>query len=87
MRSKEFWRDAGERALKTFFQTLLPALLTVSIAKPDWKYLGGAVLFAAWTAGMSVLTSIGSTLRGDPASPSLVLPPAPPTRRGPTGLG
>jgi hypothetical protein len=86
MGSNAFWRDAGERALKTFLQTLLPALLLVSIVDPDWKYLGGAVLFALQAAVLSVLTSITSTLRGDPASPSLVLP-APPARRGPTGLG
>lgn len=88
MGSSAFWRDAAERALKTFLQTLLPALLLVSIIDPDWKYLGGAVAVAVQAALLSVLTSITSTLRGDPASASLVLPPpAPPARRGPTGLG
>lgn len=87
MWTRDFWRAAGERALKTFIQTLLPALALVSIAAPDWRFLGGAVLVAVQAAVLSVLTSLASTLRGDPASPSLIRP-ADPGRHGyPTGLG
>lgn len=85
--SKTFWRATGERALKTFLQTLLPALLLVSLVEPDWRYLGGAVVFAVQAAVLSVLTSIASTLQGDPESPSLIKAP-PIGRHGiPTGLG
>lgn len=77
MWSKSFWKATAERALKTFLQTLLPALALVTIAAPDWRYLSGAVLVAVQAAALSVLTSIASTLRGDPESPSLVLPPPP----------
>lgn len=80
MGSKAFWKATAERAAKTFIQTLLPALALVSIAAPDWKYLGAAALVAVQAAVLSVLTSIGSTLRGDPESPSLVLP-GPPSGR------
>ncbi|MFD3426131.1 holin [Nocardia fluminea] len=87
MRSKEFWQAAGERALKTFIQTLLPALAAVMLAAPDWKFIGGAVLVAVQAALLSVLSSVASTLHGDPESPSLVKAP-PIGRHGlPTGLG
>lgn len=87
MRSKQFWQATFERALKTFIQTLLPALLLVSLAAPDWKYLGGALLLAIQAAILSVLSSVASTLHGDPESPSLVKAP-PIGRHGlPTGLG
>lgn len=87
MPSKQFWQATAERSLKTFLQTLLPALLLVSLVDPDWKYLGGAVVFAVQAALLSALTSLASTLRGDPDSPSLVKAP-PIGRHGiPTRLG
>lgn len=87
MGSKQFWQAVAERALKTFLQTLLPALGAVMIAAPDWKYLAGAVLVAVQAALLSVLSSVASTLKGDPESPSLVKAP-PVGRHGiPTGLG
>lgn len=87
MRSKQFWQATGERALKTFIQTLLPALGAVMLAAPDWKFLAGAVLVAVQAAVLSVLSSVASTLQGDPESPSLVKAP-PIGRHGlPTHLG
>jgi hypothetical protein len=55
-----FWKGAGERALKSFCQGLVTALVvggTVDLAHTDWK----AVLFIA--GGMAVasfLTSVGN---------------------------
>jgi hypothetical protein len=65
-----FWRAAGERAVKTFAQSLA-ALLGAG---------GLGLLDVAWTASLStaglaallsLLTSVGSTAVGEPGSPSL----------------
>lgn len=59
MFSKVFWRDAAERAIKTFAQTL--AALLSATATPllafDWPVLLGV---AATAALLSLLTSVGS---------------------------
>lgn len=68
-----FWQLAGERAIKTFAQSLV-AIFSAA---------GVGLLTASWTtalstAGMatllSVLTSIASTQVGSPNSPSLLSP-------------
>lgn len=73
MWTAKFWKQVAERATKTAAQAVLLF----------WG--GGDVLFNAWdldwlttakiAAGgfvLSVLTSLGSVLRGDPESPSLI---------------
>lgn len=88
MWSRAFWQAAGERAAKTAIQTALPGLAMVTVLDPDWKYLGLVASLSVQAAGLSLLTSIASTLRGDPESPSLVLPPPPSGRHAhPTELG
>jgi hypothetical protein len=55
-----FWKGAGERALKSFCQGLVTALVvggTVDIAGADWKLV---VLTAAGMAVASFLTSVGN---------------------------
>lgn len=70
MRSKQFWLDLAERALKTFAQTLV-AVLTVGVPiwEIDWAEGTG---IAATAAVISALTSIGSAGKGDPETASLV---------------
>ncbi|WP_229434734.1 holin [Nocardia farcinica] len=92
MLSKQFWRGAAERAVKTFAQTLLALLSAVSVGALTgggipWQFVVGAVGASAWAAALSLLSSVASTTVGDPESPSL-LRPEPPARHGlPTDLG
>lgn len=70
MRTKAFWIDTAERAVKTFAQALL-AVLVVGV--PVWEIDWLAALGIALTATiMSVLTSIASGATGDPATASVV---------------
>lgn len=74
MWTTSFWRNAGERALKTFAQAEL-ALLTgdgLGIVDVDW---GNALSVAALAALASVLTSIVSAPFGPAGSPSVVEDP------------
>lgn len=70
MWTASFWKDAGERAIKTFAQALL-ATMTVgtSIVEIDWAQGAG---IAATAAAMSILTSIGSAGVGDKGTAGLV---------------
>ena len=66
-----FWRDAGERALKTFAQTFLGILAVsgVTVLNLDWT----ESLAIAGTATLgSVLTSIVSAKAGGTETASLV---------------
>lgn len=74
MWSSQYWKATSERAIKTFVQTLIPAVSLTMLTQPDWGDISSAVGLSAIAAGMSVLTSMASTLRGDPESPSLITP-------------
>jgi hypothetical protein len=71
-----FWLDAGERCIKTAAQTVLGLIGTnvVDATSLDWQEIGIA---AAFTTGLSILTSIVSSGIGEPGTAS-VLNPAPP---------
>jgi hypothetical protein len=72
MFTKQFWIDASERALKTFAQTFLAMIASVTVfdaLKADWQTLLGVSLGAAV---LSYLTSIVSAEIGDHGSASLV---------------
>lgn len=70
MRTKTFWIDTLERAVKTFAQALLAVLVVgVPVWEIDWL---GALGIALTATIMSVLTSIASGATGDPATASVV---------------
>lgn len=71
MRSKAFWVDAGERAVRTFAQALV-AVLVAGFAFTDAAAWGEALLSAAIAALVSLLTSVAASGVGDPSSPSLL---------------
>ncbi len=75
MRSKRFWIDAAERAVRTFAQALV-AVLAAGFVVTDGAAWGEALLSAVLAALISVLTSVAASGVGDPSSPSL-LPVAP----------
>lgn len=65
-----FWRAAGERAIKTFAQTIVALVGTemVGIHTLDW----GVILSASATATLlSILTSVASANFGKNPGPSL----------------
>lgn len=66
----DFWKAAGERAVKTFVQALLAAFGTTELGILDlpWE---SALSLAASAAVLSILTSLGSAHVGDNAGPSL----------------
>jgi hypothetical protein len=80
MWSKTFWEKTAERAVKTFIQALLAAFgvgevgsaAGVDLLSVDWP---GALSLAGSAALLSVLFSALSSGRGDPESPSFLLPP------------
>ena len=70
--SKAFLRGAGERAIKTWFQTLVALIGTsaVILQDVDWLYiLSGATLAAV----LSLATSVGNAdfTAGEPAARAL----------------
>ena len=71
MWTRAFWASAGERAVKTFAQALVPILAAdgASLLSIDWPTSLG---LAATAAVLSVLTSIASAGIGDPGTPALV---------------
>lgn len=69
MWSKTFWRDAAERAVKTAAQSAIGVLTATPLANIDWEAGVGIVGVAT---GVSLLTSIVSSGRGDADSASLV---------------
>jgi hypothetical protein len=79
--TKEFWQDAKERAIRTFFQTLL-ATLPIQVAADkviagDWqnlKVLGYQALTAAVAAALSVLMSTYFAKKPNTISPASNVP-------------
>ena len=64
-----FWKASGERAVKTFAQTLVAAFaLGTPIWDLDWQ---SGVGIAATAGVLSILTSVGSDAVTSQAGPSL----------------
>lgn len=73
MWTKAFWKDASERAVKTFAQ-VMGAEFTIVLATPyeaDWSRVA---VFAAVAVGYSVFTSISSKKVGHPETAALLKP-------------
>lgn len=70
MFSVQFWKQAGERALKTFCQTLIASGIVVGVT--GWDQWQAALIAAAIAALLSVATSVASIGLGDKGTPSLV---------------
>lgn len=71
MWTADFWKRAGERAVKTFAQSLV-ASLGVGAAVPIWELGWSEALGIAATATvLSALTSVASLGVGDPDDPSV----------------
>ena len=71
MRSKTFWANAAERAVRTFAQALV-AVLVAGFVFTDAAAWGEALLSAAVAALVSLLTSVAASGVGDQDSPSLL---------------
>lgn len=73
MFTSTFWKQAGERAIKTAAQSVLSVWIVgdgiLNALNLDWGLAGGVALGGAVA---SVLMSIVSVGGGEPASPSLV---------------
>jgi len=69
--SVEFWKSAGERALRTFAQVLLSLIVVgeTGFMDVDWVQAGSVAGLAALA---SVLMSVVATGIGDKGTPSLV---------------
>lgn len=71
MRTSKFWKDAFERAVKTFAQSAVAVLaLSTSLIDVSW---GAAIGTAGLAAVISMLTSMGSAGVGSSESASLVV--------------
>ena len=71
MRTRRFWVDAAERAVRTFAQALV-AMLVAGFVFTDAAAWGEALLASAVAALISLLTSVAASGVGDPSSPSLL---------------
>jgi hypothetical protein len=71
MWSVEFWKSAGERALRTFAQVLLSMIVVgeTGFLDVDWLQAGSVAGLAAFA---SVLMSVVATGVGDKGTSSLV---------------
>lgn len=73
--SRRFWADTGERAIRTFAQTVAATVtIGATLTDIDW---GDAVSIGAVAAIVSVAMSIGSGGFGTPGTASLITTPRP----------
>lgn len=73
MFTAQFWKQAAERAIKTFAQTLVATGVVVGVA--GWDKWQAALIASAIAAVLSVVTSVASIGVGDNGTPSLVATP------------
>lgn len=70
MWTSSFWKQAAERAIKTFAQTLVASGIVVGVA--GWDKWQAALIASATAAALSVITSVASVAVGEKGTPSLV---------------
>lgn len=65
MRSRTFWQDTGERAVKTLAQNLAAAVSVAAVGTTlwdfDWGYSVGVALMATAYSVLSSIASAGSS--------------------------
>lgn len=71
MRTRRFWVDAAERAIRTFAQALIGAI-TAGLVVTDAAQWKAAGIAAAVAALVSLLTSVAASGVGDQSTPSLL---------------
>ena len=76
MRTRRFWVDAAERAIRTFAQALIGAI-TAGLVVTDAAQWKAAGIAAAVAALVSLLTSVAASGVGDQSTPSLLPEAAP----------
>jgi hypothetical protein len=69
MMTKQFWKDALERAIKTAVQVAVPIVTATSLDKLDWQTAGLTIASAVL---LSLFSSVLSSQVGSPADASLV---------------
>ena len=73
MFTRKFFRDAGERAAKTFVQgTITGMLILLTVDGAGWTDMPGAIAVGTFAGTLSALTSILSSFRGDRESASII---------------
>jgi hypothetical protein len=75
--TRGFWKGAGERAIKTFFQSFVALIGTAQLIQAvDWNVVVSGSLLATI---LSLATSIGNTDFTTGSAPAAELPPSAPT--------
>lgn len=69
MRTRQFWVDTGERAVRTFAQALVAAI-TAGLVVTDIAQWKAALIASGFAAVLSVLMSLAGTRVGDDQSPA-----------------
>lgn len=69
MRTRQFWVDTGERAVRTFAQALVAAI-TAGLVVTDIAQWKAALITSGFAAVLSVLMSLAGTRVGDDQSPA-----------------
>lgn len=79
MFTAQFWKEVAERAIKTFFQTLIATGIIASAAGATSQQWKDAAFVVGIATVLSVVSSIAGVAVGPKGSPSLVEPATAPS--------